>query len=277
MLTLNKHVTVAFLGFAAAIGLWGLVSFVRSGESLPEAATAAVDEAGSKPADQPPDSRDEPVLAAPEVPLPRQTADDYLREFHGAQWDEMRKRLSPLELATLERELDPSDLPPAWEDAKEELRKTALIDTQNLQFHADASIDWSAEFYDSWENVREVFHQVPEHATPEQLAEFREFAKPIDARVRHLAAQRTAVIADVQAYKWESGDFSRSPIICVSKPKVPGRRCVHATSCGAGNQWAMSMSIYADEMPPEYFEVGKLLGAERALREAELKAFIKTL
>lgn len=277
MLTRNKHVTVAFLGFAAAMGSWALVSFARSGESLPEAATVAADEEGSTPVDQPPDVRNELVLAAPEVPLPRQTADDYLREFHGAQWDEMRKRLTALELSTLERELDPSDLPPAWEDAEEELRKTALIDSTKLQFHADASIDWNEKFYDSWENVREVFHQVPEHATPEQLAEFREFAKPIDDRVRHLAAQRTAVIADIQAYKWESGDFSRSPLICVSKPKVPGRRCVHATSCGAGNQWAMSMSIYADEMPPEYFELGKLLGAERALRDAELKAYIKTL
>lgn len=221
--------------------------------------------------------RHEAEITEPAPSAIEMTVEDFLRDYHGAQWDEMRKRLSPLELSTLERELDPSDLPPSWEDAKEELRKTALIDSTRLQFHADASIDWKAEFYDSWESVREVFHQVPEHATPEQLAEFREFAKPFDDRVRQLAAQRTAIIADIQAYKWESGDFSRSPIICVSKPKAPGRRCVHATSCGAGNQWAMSMSIYADEMPPEYFELGKLLGAERARREAELKAFIKTL
>jgi hypothetical protein len=219
-------------------------------------------------------------VAAPTVEPPKfvQTAENYLQDLYGAQWKVYRERLNSQQLRMIQRPMDPANLPPSWEDASAELRERALIGPENLQFHADASIDWRADLYDSWDKIREVFHEVPLDATPEQLEAFREYARPIDDRLRDLAAQRTAILADVQAYKWESNDFDRAPIVCAPTPYDSNvRRSVHTTACGAGNQWSMVMHVFEDEMPPAFAALELQIRDELAARMDALRTYIKSL
>lgn len=267
-------VSIASLGSICSVAL---MSYLRSDATCLSQSAARPDGVTAQVEERPIEFRQEAIVVE-SSPVDRiATAHDYLERYHGAAWDEFRSKLDAKQLRFLERRMDLSQLPPSWEDAEEELRRCTLVNSQNLQERADAFACWSESFYESWDNVREVYSEVPAHATGEQLKAFRAYAEPMDDRVRFLAAQKLAIIADVQAFKWDSGDFDRAPIICVPRLNDPGRRSIYATSGSAGNQWCMGMVIYEDEVPPEFNEIGKLLGTEVDQRAAALKAYIATL
>lgn len=198
---------------------------------------------------------------------------DFLRDWYGAGWE---SKVSKLPQDVLSRQVDPSKLL-AWEDAAEDLRVKSLIGPENLQTHADASIGWRANRYDSWANVREEFSCVRDGLTDQQLAAFREYAKPFDDSMRGLAAQHTAVLADVQSLKWAAGEFVRSPFVSAPLQLDSGRQCVHLTNGSSTSLWTMTMALYEDELPPVAFDLNKLLGDARLEREQKLTAYLQSL
>jgi hypothetical protein len=273
-----KTSKVQLVGIAAAsIGIAAWI--VRASlDREPKFGEAAVPSRAMLADVAPPESSrvESPQEVAPKPPR-RRTVRDYLAEYYGADWEWLREKLERDRKALLDRPLE-EDVPIAsWAESEADARARVLLTPAQCEAYAKSELELDPTRYASWERVRQVFPDVPENLGQRDLEALQEVVKPYEERVLALGLQRSAILADIQAMKWESGSFRKAPYALPDVPGESGRKLVFSTAGGSKSGWAVQLNIYEDELPPEYFQYWEEIRREKSKCLKAAMDYIATL
>lgn len=215
--------------------------------------------------------------STPEAP-PRRTVRDYLAEYYGADWASVRETLERDSKERLDRPLDESLPIGTFADAQAEVRTAFVFGPEKCELWAKTEVDLDPTVYDSWDRVRKMFPDVPQNVGQRELDALRHSVKPHVERAMLLGLQRATILASVQAMKFDSGAVRYAPYaLPAQSPGVGGRKSVFQTAGSSWSGWAMELTIYEDELPPEYFQHWNEIEAAKLAAGRAAKAYIDSL
>lgn len=225
---------------AGALG-WLLSPIVRSAGALSERQPSATEQSSCTT----PIGGDAAIAALSNTTSV--TCEEYLRAYFGARWGEMQQLL---EKTTYDPKTPviPNAIP-SWSSVEQEFEMDLTsLENEGPTFLAKAlawdggqttdNVDFSTELYNPDRVKLDVF----------RIQALRKVAKSYDDQLLSLAETSNVVLEEGMHALWKQGHYQRAPIVML-KPGNKNKRKMHLMRYVAKENWAVSMAVYAGDLP----------------------------
>jgi hypothetical protein len=221
------------------------------------------------------DRVDAETVRVAEPPIEARTVRDYLRDYYGDRWEDVRASVEASMGNRLDTPFDENALLP-FDEVAEQIRNEFLPSAERIAVHAEEALEWDAKMVEDWDSIRRAFPNAPENMRDVELQEFRAIAAEANAHIRECSQQRVAVLAELAANKWAQGDFVKAPY-CLPESgnsRTGARIAVAQLLSASKTGWVVQMPVYGDELPAEYDALGKAIAKGVVDRTRQLAKYL---